>query len=517
MIIAGVSAGLHDGAVTITRDGEILYSIASERVTGIKKQQGITKEVWEYALRQAGIHDVDVIAFSDYVHSDYFSINTNPILHRIYENNHLNLNVTMGAKKYPGIAIPHHAAHAAAAYYTSPYTNAMCYSMDASGGPSLSNNAIYRGDGESLTFHSDPQNMVGHLYDCLTWEMGFGEPHLKAGSMMGHAAYGTPLDSVVSNIDYYVEQTIAEHANIARKRFSGWLREWSQITGFSGDIHSRAALDITATAQLVFQESVLRSLSTIEGNLCLSGGSFLNCPTNTLIRERHTNVHHYPACGDDGHSTGAALYVAHNILREPRRNNAAIQYSKPAIPQNMDYLRVARMIADGAIIGWFDGGSEVGPRALGNRSIFADPRNPHIKDILNNTVKRREWFRPFACSVLAEHASEWFSPDKPSPYMLYSYQSRHPDIVPGVTHVDGSSRIQTVTTEPIRGLLEAFYQITGVPMLLNTSLNGAGPIVETDSQLFAWLRETMTLDAVILPPTIFVRDIHSQQYVPSPS
>jgi carbamoyltransferase len=225
-------------------------------------------------------------------------------------------------------------------------------------------------------------------------------------------------------------------------------------------------------------------------NLCLAGGSFLNCNINSIIRDSgiFKNIHHCPASGDDGISAGSALYVSHNMLNEKRHMHSAkeIAYSSKEYPDFfVDYKRIATYIAEGKIVAWFMDGSEFGPRALGNRRLLEDPRNKNNKEIINSIIKNREWFRPFAASVLEEESYKWFYPNKPSPYMLYTYEVLNPDLVPAITHVDNSSRIQTVNKQlniHYYNLINEFFLLTSVPMLLNTSLNDPNLNLRTISQ-----------------------------------
>jgi carbamoyltransferase len=196
----------------------------------------------------------------------------------------------------------------------------------------------------------------------------------------------------------------------------------------------------------------------------------------------------FPACGDDGMAVGSALFVAHNILNERRNKykDSEVCYlgTTHKDPQDLDYKYIAKKISEGKIVALINGKSEYGPRALGNRSILADPRNFHNREILNFVIKKREWFRPFAPSVLEEKCSEWFDFDKPSPFMLFTAKVKNPKEVPAISHVDNTARMQTVNEETnadFYRIIKEFYEITNIPMILNTSLNGFGePILETE-------------------------------------
>jgi len=320
------------------------------------------------------------------------------------------------------------------------------------------NSLIAYGRGKNLKAMYCPGEMVGVLYGEVTEKLGLGPALHKAGTTMGLSSYGTPFD-----FDYQ---------------------------SYTDDIKHK--MDVAASVQNLFENRVLNVLDDIDqesDNLCLSGGSFLNCNANSEIvrKSKFKHFHHFPACGDDGTSVGSALYVAHHILGEARYNydvKDLCYTGRDYQGQTPDYDYIAKQLADGKIIGFFQGRSEFGPRALGNRSILADPRNFHNRELINHVVKNREWFRPFAPVTLEECYQDWFDFPIPSPYMLYTAQVKQPEKIPAVTHVDGSARFQTVTEESNKHyyeIIKAFGKLTGVPVLLNTSLNGNGqPILETE-------------------------------------
>jgi carbamoyltransferase len=241
----------------------------------------------------------------------------------------------------------------------------------------------------------------------------------------------------------------------------------------------------------------------------------LNCNANSRILQesQFKKVHLFPGCGDDGSAAGAALWVNHHYLNRPRNSysNAESSYLGKDYPQIEvpDYEYIAKQISQGKIVAWFDGKSEIGPRALGHRSILADPRDGHNRDKLNFMLKNREWFRPYAPSVLKEHCKDWFDFDVESPFMLYTAQVKRPKDIPAVTHVDNSSRMQTVdviNNPNYYNLIKAFYELTGVPLLLNTSLNGKDePIVESEQDAINFF-EKVPVDMLVLSGEIIERD-----------
>jgi carbamoyltransferase len=444
--ILGLNFG-HDGSVCLVRDGKLEFAIATERITKVKKQSSFTEEVIDYFLDSTGISidDIDCIA-------------TNDFKQEVFGNQYLVEEFSIKGKSIKTYIIPHHLAHCASAYYTSPYDEAYCFSMDCSMGKPEANSLVAYGRGKNIKAMYCPAEMVGVLYGEVTERLGLGPALHKAGTTMGLASYGTPFD-----FDYQ---------------------------SYTDDIKHK--MNVAASVQDLFEKKVLNVLSEIDDktdNLCLSGGSFLNCNANSkvVIHSKFKNVHHFPACGDDGTSVGSALYVAHHILGEPRHDyqQKDLCYTgREYQSQTPDYEYIAKQLADGKIIGFFQGKSEFGPRALGNRSILADPRNFHHRELINHVVKNREWFRPFAPVTLEECYQDWFDFPIPSPYMLYTAQVKQPEKIPAVTHVDGSARFQTATEESNKHyyeIIKAFGKLTGVPVLLNTSLNGNGqPILETE-------------------------------------
>jgi carbamoyltransferase len=286
-------------------------------------------------------------------------------------------------------------------------------------------------------------------------------------------------------------------------------------------------MDLAASLQKLLEETVLTLLDRLhretgQYNLCLAGGVALNSVMNGVILERSPfkKLYVQPAASDGGAALGAAYYIEHAILNRPRVEVMTRAYTGPEFSDaecraaldayQLSYVRcssveaqVAELIAKGALVGWFQGRMELGPRALGNRSILADPRRPEMREILNEKVKQREWFRPFAPTVLQEACGEFFEFDYPSPFMLLVYrvrpEKRH--LIPAVTHVDGTARVQTVGQEDnprYYALIAEFKRLTGIPIVLNTSFNGKGePIVCTPQDAIECYLRT-GLDCLVL-------------------
>ena len=476
-IILGISVAHHDGSMCILKGGKILAAIEVERLSKKKKErlhENNFSLLLEYVLDAAEIkwEDIDYVAHGccpEYPHFNDVELATEWSVNG------------KGCNYDPKTiyTVPHQLSHASASYFTSPFTNTVFLTLDGSEGDVeyfFGNSLLgWATDNLIKTDRMIPSG-ASIYYQRVCEYLGLGDPIHKVGTLMGLAPYGTILDSYTDLSSQH------ETTNLIEENFS-------------------IAANIAATAQNVLEERILNFIKNDifspglnrdqyeSTNLCLGGGTFYNCPTNSRILKetKFKNIHHFPACGDSGIGIGAALYVAHNILNQPRHQYKPHEIcylgKNYELKKEIDYEYIARRISEGAVVAWMNGRSEFGPRALGNRSLLADPRNQYNRDRLNHVIKQREWYRPFAPIVLEECYKDWFDFDIPSPFMLYTAQVKQRERVPAITHVDGSARFQTVTEESnthIYKLIQEFEKITNVPMLINTSLNGKGqPILET--------------------------------------
>jgi carbamoyltransferase len=538
----------HDAGAAIVKDGVLVSSISSERIIREKKTRKVPRETVEYVLKESGLRasDIDVVAFSNYegdtenVLEIFMNDNKIESLSTMLVDNHKILKGKLfGNKTIPFYELPHHFGHGPSTYYMSNFDEAIVLTVDAcSPNRPEFNSLIAIGEGTSFNYQEDAGTMISQAYNVFTSSLGIGHPIFKAGSTMGLAAYGKPLKRVVDNIESYVldvhkRQDAFEHYINVYNELSGQVTPVNkQIAGGSDFkdfnikeeeklMHRKIGRDLAATVQFLFEESMVYTIKTkIEPygikNLCLAGGSLLNCNANSRIKELgiFDNIFIYPAAGDDGLAAGHALYVAHNVLGEKRHkySNRDIAYTGKDYKSKMfvNHKKVAQHIADGKIVAWFMGASENGPRALGHRSLLADPRDFNKREILNFVVKKREWFRPFAPSVLEEEAHNWFSPGDPSPFMLYTQKVLNPDLVPAITHVDGTARIQTVSKDMDKDyyqVIKEFYNITGVPMIINTSFNSDGePIVESEQDALDSFYKNDGIDVLVLNGKIYEKD-----------
>jgi carbamoyltransferase len=444
--------------------------------------------------------------------------------------------------------VEHHRAHLASAFFASPFEEAALISIDGFGdfsslmwGAGKGNHFEVRG---AVRFpHS-----LGLFYTAFTQLLGFPK-YGDEYKMMGLSAYGEPRfvsqvrdvvhatgDQVRLDLDYFIHHS------------EGVEMSWNDCEPAIGQVYSaklgevfgparvpRSEIeprhrDLAASVQAVLEERYFEILNFVHRQtglkkVCLAGGVALNCVANGKIFEKtpFRDIYIQAAAHDAGTSIGAALYVAHQVLNQPRafvmrHVYYGPQYTESEIRKELDetgvrYHRLthdelidqtAGQIADGKIAGWFQGRSEFGPRALGNRSILADPRRPDMKDILNQRIKFREPFRPFCPSVLSEATGEFFETDYPSPFMIQAYRIKpaQRSRIPAVTHQDGTGRLQTVDRDvnPLYWkLIRRFGDLTGVPVLVNTSFNENEPIVNTPREaLDCFLRTNM--DILVMGP-----------------
>ena len=375
--------------------------------------------------------------------------------------------------------IDHHQSHATYAFINSGFEQSDILAIDGIG-------SKYR-----CVFFDKDQNLIdlsdklpiGWLWNHMSNLTGFGT--LGASKLMGKVGYGK-----YSEYYYNIFELICSGV-IKEKKY----KEWKQIKITSVD-------DLAFTLQKFTIDKIKEHVYPLKScdNLCVAGGVAYNGYMNEEFTKHYKNVFVPPAVGDEGQSLGTYQHADYTLNNNIHKTETftGVEY-KYYEGEKVNYKEVAQSIANGKIVGWFQGKSESGNRALGNRSILADPRNPNIKDIINNTIKMREDFRPFAPAVLEEHYKEYFDTRLPSPYMSRICKVKS-NKVPGITHVDNTARIQTVNksfNEKFYNLIYEFYKITGVPMLLNTSFNCQEPIVETPEQAIKTFKKT-ALDMLVI-------------------
>jgi carbamoyltransferase len=462
-IILGINETSHDASVSLIKDGEILFAGHAERYSKNKNDWYNNKEIILDALNYG---TPNVIAYYE-----------KPLLKKSRIMMH------GGASDWKPtfpIDVPvhyfkHHHSHAAAGYYTSSFDDACIVVLDAVGEFNTSTIWIGEGNKVKLKYKQNYPVSFGLFYSAFTQLIGL-MPNQEEYIMMGMAAYGD-WKRYYKEVDEYFPQYDQQKYNFHKG-----------ITDWGINITEQDKFDIAAAVQMVYEQRLndfMRMAKRITGknNLVFMGGCALNSSANTLLRKIFDMIWIMPNPGDAGSSLGAAaaLYGKH------------IDWKNPYLGYDLGGEYPVQQIVDGilkdGIVAVASGRAEYGPRALGNRSILADPRDPGIKDKVN-LIKQREMFRPFAPVVMAEHAHRWFDMDFESPYMQYTVKCIQPEKIPSVVHIDGTSRVQTVTKDQHPGLyrvLNKFYIQTGVPVLLNTSLNIKGqPLLNDKKDVEDW-------------------------------
>ncbi|MFN7974333.1 MAG: carbamoyltransferase C-terminal domain-containing protein [Acidobacteriota bacterium] len=446
----------------------------------------------------------------------------------------------LGGGKFRYRYVRHHLTHAASTFFASPYDEAAILSVDAAGEWATTMYARGQGNRIQILGEIPYPHSLGFAYGAITQHLGF-RICCDEGKVMGLAPYGKPrhreffrriirfdkdqpIDSgkgLVLDLDYF--QHHLGQQIYGSPKLTEALGPPRAATDPLEDRHADIAYGIQERCEeVMMQMSEKIKEVTKSDRLCLAGGVSLNSVANGKILERgpFQDVWAQPAANDAGGALGAALFVAHVVHDQPRRfvmehasfgpsfgdaelAHAAKRSGLPHARRASIARDVAKLIAAGKIVAWFQGRMEWGPRALGNRSILADPRRPDMKDVLNARVKHRESFRPFAPAVLQDRAADFFASGYPSPFMLLvsGVREARRSSVPAITHVDGTARVQTVTAEAnprFHELLREFDRLTGVPMLVNTSFNVMGqPIVCTPEQAIECFNGT-GIDALAL-------------------
>jgi carbamoyltransferase len=476
MITWGISANSHDAALAVFSEDGLEFASHSERFSGVKNDAHLHKDLIDYA-RQWGEPD-EVIWY------ERPFVKTLRQLRAGQGWNWSENNIKQYLRSY-GIDCPirytsHHHSHAAAGYYTSGFSDATVVCIDSIG--EFETLTVWEGKDKHLTqlYSQGYPHSIGLWYSAMTQRVGL-KPNEDEYILMGMAAYGDP-----ERLFWSIFEDFFEYVNGTEVRFKLNLhrgcKQWMPELTSEQDMY-----DIAAATQAVYEfvlRNILRDTSRTANskNLVLMGGCALNCSANSIAYEFYDNVWIMPNPGDAGSAIGSVL--AH------RKEHMEMDHVYTGFNIEGEYPveELINELKTTGIAGVANGRAEYGPRALGNRSLLADPRGTDIKDRVND-IKRRQRFRPFAPVVLSEHYDEQFD-GYANAYMQFTATCKNPDLYPAITHRDGTSRVQVVGPDGsgIRALLEAWYAETGCPMLLNTSLNIKGkPMVNnlTDAQDFA--------------------------------
>ena len=468
MIILGINETSHDASVSLIQDGKILFAGHAERYS---------KEKNDWYVNDSLINDALSYGIPD--HIAYYEkplLKASRLLLRGGSGDWLptySIRNRFGGK-IPSTSFKHHYSHACAGYYTSKFNDAVIVVLDSIG--EYNTSTIWTGVGNKVRL-AHKQNYpfsFGLFYSAFTQLIGL-MPNQEEYIMMGMAAYG--------NKDKYYKKVNEYFPNINNQKynFHKGITDW-------GWVNEQDKFDIAAAVQFVYELRLSEFMNfakqiTGKKKLVFMGGCALNSSANTMLWKLFDDVWIMPNPGDAGSSLGAALalYGKHIDWETPYLGyNLKGEYPVNKIIESIQQHKIA-VVASGR--------AEYGPRALGNRSILADPRDANIKDEVN-LIKQRELFRPFAPVVMEEFASEWFDINFASPYMQYTVKCLKPDLIPSVVHKDGTSRVQTVNATQHPGLhmvLRKWYWQTGVPVLLNTSLNIKGqPLLNDENDIIKW-------------------------------
>jgi carbamoyltransferase len=585
MRLLGINAFHGDASAVALVDGAIVLGVEEERFTRVKHWAGFPKRAIQrcFSKLQNGVSSgFDAIAVSRkpdaYIVQKAVLALRNPrsLLRAASRVRNLAEAVSLErrlSEVLPGVSIPkvyaveHHLAHVASTFFVSPFEEAACLTVDGFGDFVSTMLAVGRGSKIKVLDRVLFPHSLGLFYTAITQHLGFPK-YGDEYKVMGLAAYGEPrfVEKVRQIVPARPDGIFALDLGYFRHLSEGVDMTWEDGEPKLGDVftpqlekllgprrHPKDAItqihkDIAASVQVVYEErfiALVREVLRRTGlkKLALAGGCAMNSLANGKLFEKTDiqDVYIQAAAGDAGTALGAALYVQHALLDEPRRfvmehaywgpqyGEADIrkaiaegipgsegkdghwgEYAVATVRDEADLCReTAQSIASGDVVGWYQGRSEWGPRALGNRSILADPRRADMRDILNLKIERREAFRPFAPSILEERTGDWFTISHPDPFMIKVYPIRPEKRVqiPAVTHADGTGRLQTVSerTNPrYWRLIRAFEELTGVPVVLNTSFNENEPIVNTPAEaLDCFLRTRM--DRIVLGDIVVYR------------
>src|SRR5271166_2806625 len=476
------------------------------------------------------------------------------------------LDADPSSMKFQEHHLEHHIAHIASAYYCSPWEKAAGFSYDGSGDFVSTMMARCEGHEIEVLDRVFLPHSLGSFYSMICEFIGYSQ-YGDEGKVMGLAPYGTSavqqkISSIVApknggfhlDLNYFKPlgsnqgmQILPDGTVRLARHFSDRMEK---LFGESRRPHAEITqrdMDLAFALQHRFEEIFFHLLDHLHKRvpletLVMAGGCALNRVANGKIFDQtpFRSTYLQPAAGDEGLAIGAALHTCHSVLKQPRRHELKSSYLGPEFSESriqsalrsaglhyrkMEYGvfldEVAEQIAAGNVVGWFQGRMEWGPRALGNRSIVAHPGLPNMKEILNARIKHREWFRPFAPSILAEYQHEFFEHDHPSPFMLHVYKIRPEKrkLLCAVNHVDDTGRLQTVTREEnpmYYDLIAAFHRKTGIPVVLNTSFNENEPIVCTPEEAIDCFQRTR-MDVLAIGPFLVVKPREKEEPVATAS
>lgn len=552
MNILGISAFYHDAACALLQDGVLTAAGQEERFSRVKHDPNFPILAIEYTLakRNLGINDIDSIVFYEkpilkfdrilirHFVSWPFSLKSFWSMQNVWLSKKFRIQKIIREQlKYSGqiLFCRHHESHAAAAFFSSPFRDAVIVSVDGVG--EWCTTGIHRGSGSRIESIEEIQypHSLGLFYSAFTDYLGFqindGEYKVMGMAPNGQAEYADLIEDNILKLN--TDGSFQLNLNYFAFETSDYMLNFDKVEALlkiprrvKGDPLELKHFNLAASVQLVLERALInltRAAVKKTGlrNVCLGGGVALNCRANSLLKAlpEVDNLYVFPVAGDAGAAVGAASFIYHQIFENERRelfptpylgpdySNEEIEIYLKRLGVHFEYFEdsklcsyVAQLLFEQKIIGWFQGAMEFGPRALGNRSILADPRKKENWSRVNEMIKFREDFRPLAPAVTVEDKDKYFDFNGESPYMIFTAQNKTKEL-PAVTHADGSSRIQTVAREQnskFHELLTEFEKLSGVPVLINTSFNTSGmPIVCTPQNAFQAFAESK-LDYLVL-------------------
>ncbi len=568
MYILGLTT-LGDSAATLIRDGEPIAAVEEERFSRVKHHAGFPYRAIQFCLDQAGIELKDVAHVGHYwkpwilrhkamqavrsafISREMFKARADRGVAQVSDSylgmfkHPKRLREHFGPSDFKFHYLEHHQTHAASAFFVSPFDSAAILTWDGTGEDTTTLFSHGKGNRIDILKRIKLPHSLGQFYSAVTNYIGFDMFKGDEWKVMGLAAYGTPKyydffrEKVLTTNgsgDFQFNIKVLDHHLAKHYQFPDAIVNELGPARKQGEELTEHHWDIACSAQKALEDTAIYLVKKIhemtgEENLCMAGGVAFNSVMNGRIFHETPFKRFYvqPAAGDAGCSLGAAMMVWHQKLGNPRGFQMNHAYYGPGFTNaecqtvldeaglkyetlDDDVLlpRVAKLISEGAIVGWFNGRMELGPRALGARSFLADPRRADMREILNHKVKLREWFRPLAPSMQEEHGTEVFGVEHHDPFMITvievaeEYKAR----IPAVVHVDGTARPQMVnkqTNPRYWRLIDEFKKITGIPMLLNTSFNVQEPIVCTPQDAINTFNNS-NFDALVLENNLVLRE-----------
>ena len=542
MYILGLTT-LGDSAAALIKDGKLVAAVEEERFSRKKHHSGFPFHAIRFCLDHAGItlNDVEHVghywkpwilrhkamqaARAAFVSRDMFKARADRGIAQVSESylgmfkHPQRLREHFGESNFKFHFLEHHQTHAASAFFVSPFDSAAVLTWDGTGEDTTTLFCKGKGNKIEVLKRIKLPHSLGQFYSAVTNYIGFDMFAGDEWKVMGLAAYGKP-----KHYDFFREKVLTTNGDSGFKfnidvldhhlakhyKFPDAIVKELGPGRKKGEELTEHHWDIASSAQKALEDTAIHLVKQIqqmtgEENLCLAGGVAFNSVMNGRIFHETPFKNYYvqPAAGDAGCSLGAALYVWHQKLGNPRGFEMKHAYWGPGftneqcrealdeagvpyetLPDDELLPKLAKLISEGAIVGWFNGRMELGPRALGARSFLADPRRADMREILNHKVKLREWFRPLAPSMQEEHGKEVFGVEHHDPFMITVIEvaEEYKSKIPAVVHVDGTARPQMVSRETnprYWNLINEFKKLTGIPMLLNTSFNVQEPIVCT--------------------------------------